>query len=295
MRTCHRIAEGPDVAGWCDFERALLRMVDELRYDAMVSDATWQALGVNYSDQQMMESLLTAAQYQFVSMILNSLGIQLDPELQDRLPRDLVLPALAARPAAQRLKAPRIKSLTEAEMTQEQRELVRPKAGNGPVPNLYATMVSHPKLYGPYAQFDRYVRHDALLPSKARELLIMRTALNIRDGYGWAYHVEAARTAGFTEAEIARVATGPSASGWSEEHSALLQAADELHREAFVSNATWQTLLRYFDEKRMISLIATVGGSAMTGLMVNSLGIQVDAGLSGLQETWPWPMRVSSR
>ena len=70
----HRIAEGPKAPGWTDFERTLLRMVDELRYDAMIGDATWRALRKEYSDQQMMEALFTAAQYQLVSMALNSLG-----------------------------------------------------------------------------------------------------------------------------------------------------------------------------------------------------------------------------
>ena len=91
----HRIAEGPKARGWTDFERALLRMVDELRYDAMVGDATWRALRTEYSDQQMMEAVFTAAQYQLVSMALNSLGVQLDPGLRHRLPRDPPLPPLA--------------------------------------------------------------------------------------------------------------------------------------------------------------------------------------------------------
>ncbi len=81
----HRIAEGPNAPGWTDFERTLLRMVDELRYDAMVGDTTWRALRTEYSDQQMMEALFTAAQYQLVSMALNSLGVQLDPGLRHRL------------------------------------------------------------------------------------------------------------------------------------------------------------------------------------------------------------------
>ncbi|MGH8239946.1 MAG: carboxymuconolactone decarboxylase family protein [Steroidobacteraceae bacterium] len=75
----HRIAEGPAAAGWSDFDRSLLRMVDELRYDTMISDATWQGLRAKYSVQQVMEALYTAAQYQLVSMALNSFGIQLEP------------------------------------------------------------------------------------------------------------------------------------------------------------------------------------------------------------------------
>ncbi len=280
----HRIAEGPNAAGWSDFERTLLRMVDELRYDTIVSDVTWLALHAEYSDQQIMESVFTAAQYQLVSMMLNSLGIQLDPELQDRLPRDLTLPALAARPTAPRLATPRVKALTEAEMTQEQRELVKPQIRNGALPNLYATMVNHPKLYGPRLLLGSYLQRSSTLPPKARELLILRTAWNIRTEYEWAHHVEAAKVAGLTDADVARIVTGPSASSWSEEHAALLRAADELRRVAFISDVTWQMLLKHYDMKQMVDIIGTVGGYTMTGLAINSFGIQVEPGYPAMPE-----------
>ena len=274
----HRIAEGPQAAGWSDFERALLRMVDEMRYDTMISDATWLALRAKYSDQQIMEALFTAAQYQLVSMALNSLGIQLDPELKDRLPRDVKLPALASRPTAQRLTQARIKALTMDEMTAEQRELVKPRIRDGKVPNLYATLANHPKLYAPRASFGSYIQRESLLPPKTRELLIMRTGWNIRAEYEWAHHVDASKSAGWSDAEIARIAQGPNASGWSDEHAALLRAADELRREAFISDATWKTLLKYYDMKQMVEIIYTVGGYTMTGLAINSFGIQVEPG-----------------
>jgi len=274
----HRIAEGPQAAGWTEFERTLLRMVNELRYEAMISDATWKALRTKYSDQQIMESLFTAAQYQLVSMALNSLGVQLDPELSDRLPKDVAMPALASRPTSQRLKRPRIKALQDSEMTREQLELVKPQRRNGAVPNLYATMANHPKLYGPRVRFGSYLQRESLLPPKTRELLIMRTAWNIRSEYEWAHHVEASKAAGLNDAEIARIAKGASANGWSEEHAALLRAADELRREAFISNTTWQTLQKFYDTKQLVEVIYTVGGYTMTGLAINSFGIQVEPG-----------------
>jgi 4-carboxymuconolactone decarboxylase len=281
----HRIAEGPNAAGWSDFDRTLLRMVDELRYDAMISDATWQALRGKYTDQQIMESLFTASQYQLVSMALNSLGVQLDPELSDRLPKDIAPPALAVRPGAKRLTQPRIKALKESEMTAEQRDLVKPQKRDGTVPNLYATMVNHPKLYGPRRLFGSYLQRDSLLPPKTRELLIMRTGWNIRAEYEWAHHVEAAKNAGFSDAEIQRIAVGPTASGWSEEHAALLRAADELRREAFISDATWKTLQKFYDTKRLVEIIYTVGGYTMTGLALNSFGIQVEPSY----QQWAFP------
>jgi 4-carboxymuconolactone decarboxylase len=281
----HRIAEGPGAPGWSDFERTLLRMVDELRYDTMISDATWKALRTKYSDQQIIESMYTASQYQLVSMALNSLGVQLDPQLADRLPTDVKLPAVATRPTVKRLTQPRIKALTEKEMTQEQRELVKPVIRDGAVPNLYATLVNHPKMYTPRRNFGLYLQRESLLPPKTRELLIMRTGWNIRAEYEWAHHVEAAKQAGFTDADIARIAAGPDAKGWSEEHAALLRAADELRREAFISDATWKTLLKHYDMKRMVEIIYTVGGYTMTGLAINSLGIQLEPGYPAMPKT----------
>ena len=274
-----RIAEGPSASGWSDFERALLRMVDELRYETMISDATWRALQTRYSNQQIMEALFTAAQYQLVSMALNTLGVQLDPELEDRLPTDLPLPKLASRPTKPRLDQPRLPPLRLSEMTPEQREMVQPQVRNGVLPNLYATIAHHPKLYGPRVRFGSYLQRESLLPPKTRELLILRTAHLIDAEYEWAHHVEPAKAAGLTDAEIARIKEGPRASGWSEEHRAVLEAADELRREAFITDATWATLQKYYDTKQLIEIVYTVGGYTMTGLAINSLGIQGESRL----------------
>lgn len=272
----HRIAEGPAAAGWPEFERTLLQMVDELRYDTMISEPTWKALRTKYSVQQVMEALYTAAQYQLVSMALNSLGVQLDPGLEDRLPKDVHLPALAARPKSPRLKQPRVPPLSESQWSEEQRKLVA--AQPRPLLNLYATMLNHPVLYGPRLKFGSYLQRDSMLPPKTRELLIMRTALLTGAEYEWGHHVEAAQKAGFSDDEIRRIANGPDAPGWSEEHAAVLRAADELRREAFVSDRTWKTLAKYYDTPRLFEIVYTSGGYTMTALAINSLGVQLEAG-----------------
>jgi 4-carboxymuconolactone decarboxylase len=74
------------------------------------------------------------------------------------------------------------------------------------------------------------------------------------------------------------VASGPRARNWSDEQRALLQAADELRREAFMSEATWKTLAQHYDTASMLEIIYTVGGYAMTALAINSLGIQLEEG-----------------
>jgi alkylhydroperoxidase family enzyme len=139
-------------------------------------------------------------------------------------------------------------------------------------------MVNHPKLYAPRVRFGSYLQRDSLLDPETRELAIMRTAWNINAAYEWGHHVEAAKAAGLSDDQIAGIARGPSAGGWTEKQRAVLQAADELRREAFISDATWATLGRYYDMKERIEIVYTVGGYTMTGLAINSFGIQIEPG-----------------
>jgi alkylhydroperoxidase family enzyme len=73
-----RVAEGPNAAGWNDFEATLLRAVDELFRDTMVGEETWNALAKRYDKRQMMDLLFTVGQYNMLAMFLNSAGVQLD-------------------------------------------------------------------------------------------------------------------------------------------------------------------------------------------------------------------------
>jgi 4-carboxymuconolactone decarboxylase len=275
----HRIAEGPSAQGWSDIDRAVLTMADELRYDTMISDATWAALRKTYSDTQVMELLYTSAQYQLVSMALNTLGIQIEETAVDFMPTDLPKPKTAGRPSTSRLTTPRIQPVAISAMTPEQRAAaaaqIRP---DGTIFNLYGTLINHPKLYAPRARFGSYLQRDSMLDPETRELAIMRTAYNINAPYEWAHHVEYSKSAGLTDQQIRDIAAGPSASGWDERQRAVLQAADELRREALVSDATWNTLAQYYDMKRRIEIVYTIGGYSMTGLAINSFGVQVEPG-----------------
>ncbi len=281
-----RISRGRESEGWSDFEPILIDMVDELRYETQIDDATWTALHSKYSVEQVIDALYTAGQYQLVSMALNSTGVQLDAELNERIPTGTMLPALASRPRASRLTAPRIPPLTPEAMTPEQRQLVAPQTRDGRIPNLYATLVVHTRFYEPRFRFGSYLQRDSHLPPRTRELLILRTAWNARSEYEWAHHAGFAREAGFTAAEIARVAQGPAAAGWSEEQGALLRAADELRRETFIADSTWNTLSKYYDTPCLLEIIYTVGGYAMTAMAINSLGIQLEAEYPRDHEPW---------
>jgi alkylhydroperoxidase family enzyme len=73
-----RIVDGPG-AGGDPVDNALLRAVDELHRDNVVSDATWRELAVVFDAKQLLDILITTGGYRMVSMALNTFGVQLEP------------------------------------------------------------------------------------------------------------------------------------------------------------------------------------------------------------------------
>ena len=74
-----RILDGPDAPGWNAWDRTLLRTVDELHANALVTDETWVQLSDRYDRRQLMEAIFTVGQYNLVAMWVNSLGVQFEP------------------------------------------------------------------------------------------------------------------------------------------------------------------------------------------------------------------------
>jgi alkylhydroperoxidase family enzyme len=77
------IKEGPDAQDWNSNDRQLLRAVDELKEQCIISDKTWAALAAHYSETQLMDFIFTAGQYHMLAMALNSFGVQLDDRIAE--------------------------------------------------------------------------------------------------------------------------------------------------------------------------------------------------------------------
>jgi alkylhydroperoxidase family enzyme len=72
-----RVIDGPDAVGLDEHESAILRAVDELRGDAMISDATWRTLANRLDERQLIELPIIVGQYQTVAYYQNSLRLRL--------------------------------------------------------------------------------------------------------------------------------------------------------------------------------------------------------------------------
>jgi alkylhydroperoxidase family enzyme len=72
-----RVIDGPDAQGLDEHESAILRAVDELHGDAMISDATWSTLAKRLDQRQLIELPIIVGQYQTVAYYQNSLRLRL--------------------------------------------------------------------------------------------------------------------------------------------------------------------------------------------------------------------------
>ncbi|MFD8543331.1 carboxymuconolactone decarboxylase family protein [Streptomyces sp. NPDC059649] len=175
---------------------------------------------------------------------------------------------------------PRLAPLAEDDWDSRTRQLLSliSRDADGRVPNVFTTLVRHPDLYERFMPFGSYLLRSGRLPGRVRELLILRTACLTRASYEWGRHVPLAKAVGVTEAEIARIPQGPDADGWAEPDTHLLRAADELHREARLSDATWQALSAHYDEADLVEITMLVGQYHMVAFLLNSAGTELDPG-----------------
>ena len=176
-----------------------------------------------------------------------------------------------------RLDKPRLEPIPPDQMDPE----IRERLGDGPVLNILATLAHHPKLLKRWMVFGNHVLSKSSLPARERELVILRIGWLCRSEYEWGQHVAIARRVGVTDEEIDRVTRGPEAEGWSVLDRALLQATDELHADAFVSDETWAILAEHLDTEQRLDLIFAVGQYTLVSMALNSLGVQRDPGVEG--------------
>jgi len=173
--------------------------------------------------------------------------------------------------------------MADADLDEEAREFLQQVAREGRVLNIYRTLAAHPKLLKRWGVFGTHVLYKNTLPARERELLILRTGWLCRSEYEWGQHVVIASGCGVTEEEIKRVKDGPDAEGWDAADANVLRAADELHDDSFISDATWRALSERFDRQQLIDLVFTVGQYHTVSMALNTLGVQLDEGVRGFE------------
>jgi alkylhydroperoxidase family enzyme len=169
---------------------------------------------------------------------------------------------------------PRFSPVAETQRTSEQQAIVQEYASLR-MPSYVATLLNYPQLSRLLGHVV-YVTTQSGLPPRDRALLALRTAGLTRSAYLWGHLVPLARADGLTEDDLARIARGPDAPGLNPFEQTLLRAADELHVDSFISDATWTALSTRYDVNQLVDVIDTAGTLTMHAGVINSVRVEVE-------------------
>jgi alkylhydroperoxidase family enzyme len=166
----------------------------------------------------------------------------------------------------------------------EDRETVEKNAMGGRVFNIFKVLAHHPKLVKRWTPFAGHILSKQTLPFRDRELLILRIGWLNQAEYEFAQHELIAKKGGVTEADVERIKAGPKAAGWSAHEAALMQAADDLHENSVISDATWAALAAKYSTEQLMDVVFTIGQYNMVSWALNSFGVPLDDFLPGARK-----------
>jgi len=143
-------------------------------------------------------------------------------------------------------------------------------------------LAHYPPLARAFLTLNKHVAIDSSLSARERELLILRISWLRQSEYEYVQHLILGRRAGLTDDELARIPEGPDADGWNAEDAGLLRVADELHRDARISDPTWARLSEHFKPAQIMDMIFLVGCYEVLAMAIKSFDIPLEPGVAEL-------------
>lgn len=169
---------------------------------------------------------------------------------------------------------PRIFPLSLDQRDDEAKELLA-KANGSPTRDLrvFSTLLRHRHLYRRWAPFAFELLGRGTLPTRDREVLVLRTAYNCSNDYEWRAHVETARRVALAESDIAYIGGKPDAPTEDEHIRLLVEVADELHANHTIGDSTWARLELEYSTEQRIEIPMLVGHYTMLAYTLNALAV----------------------
>ncbi|HXQ52613.1 MAG TPA: carboxymuconolactone decarboxylase family protein [Stellaceae bacterium] len=166
----------------------------------------------------------------------------------------------------------RFKTLTEAEMTPEQKRLVqaiiagpRKAMRGGP----FQAFLRSPELGDIVQQFGAHIRFKGVLPDPLKELAILVTARHWTAQYEWQAHRRMGEQAGLSPAIPDAIAEGRRPEKLSADEAAIYDFAGELVRTGEVSDKNFAAITDRWGERGAVELILTVGYYTTVSMILN--------------------------
>jgi 4-carboxymuconolactone decarboxylase len=125
---------------------------------------------------------------------------------------------------------------------------------------------------------NRYLRQEAGLGGRLRELAILVTAREVDSQFEWAAHEEEARREGVSDDIIERIRHRRNTSGLDVADAVVIELGREMFAARKVSSTTFARALELFGRRKLVDLVALMGNYAATAALLTAFDMQLDPG-----------------
>ena len=155
----------------------------------------------------------------------------------------------------------RISRLDRAEVRPQIAELYdKVFAQRGNVPNMFRVMAHRPEIFATMQAHFAAVLNTGTLPTKLKELIIVRTSQVNQTPYCLASHTRLARNLGWTDDQLAHLPEWPQRGDFTPAEKAALRLAETVTRDAHaVTDEQFAELRSHFSEGEIVELLCAIG------------------------------------
>jgi 4-carboxymuconolactone decarboxylase len=137
-------------------------------------------------------------------------------------------------------------------------------------------LLHSPELSRHARPLNRYLRHEAGLGGRVRELAILTTARELDSQFEWAAHEPEAISAGISREIIEIIKHRKDTSGLDETDALVIELGREIFGARKVTSATFARSLQQFDRRALVDLVALMGNYAGTAALLTAFDMQLD-------------------
>ena len=133
-------------------------------------------------------------------------------------------------------------------------------AQRGNVPNMFRVMAHRPEIFSTMQAHFAAVLNTGTVPTRLKELIIVRTSQLNETPYCLASHTILARNLGWTDDQLAHLADWPHRDDFTSAEKAALQLAETVTRDAHaLSDEQFTELRGFYSEGEIVELLCAIG------------------------------------
>src|SRR5271157_6004099 len=133
-------------------------------------------------------------------------------------------------------------------------------AQRGNVPNMFRVMAHRPEIFSTMQAHFGAVLNTGTVPTKLKELIIVRTSQVNETPYCLASHTILARNLGWTDDQLTHLAEWPQRADFTPAEKAALRLAETVTREAHaVTDEQFAELRSFYSEGEIVELLCAIG------------------------------------